>query len=412
MGAVLSAFNGTRKSYYKNVQFPVGKYLHALIYADIIVVDDTTLRYVRSSSFTNSLTEFPEKNGADQFLVPESALCLLASTTVVKSDAIAREIQNEFKAIWNNLLNHIESPLSSALGQPLEDVFTKVLRMRILSTHLKEVNPGQTNLKDLLAIDMSAIKYTIGGKPYNPAKISKAGKSVVQDSVNKKLDKWEAVTFDRAGPVVKSRAKEVLLSNLLSCEILVPKVVRLEEIWSSIENITDWKESIKAIDSSLELDKPQPNNDHCDLMLFAKMVLSSWWQTKISGDEIVIVFEEKSRGEDNDSNRIWWGHFIQQGKAGKEKGPYDQYEKFCQAVASITVSDLEGDRGYLRALMEGRFIYVYVTTHAGPTVYLAAQDLPHIQSNSLGVLVLNREVTQRILGVTFDVYALTRSVMM
>ena len=82
-------------------------------------------------------------------------------------------------------------------------------------------------------------------------------------------------------------------------------------------------------------------------------------------------------------------------------------------MASITESDLEGDRGYLRALMEGRFIYVYVTTHDGPTVYLTSQDLPHIQSNSLGVLVLNREVTQRILGVTFyDVYALTRSAIM
>jgi hypothetical protein len=80
-------------------------------------------------------------------------------------------------------------------------------------------------------------------------------------------------------------------------------------------------------------------------------------------------------------------------------------------VASITESDLEDDQGgYLRALKEGRFIFVYATMHdEGPTVYLTAQDLPHIQSNSLGVLVLNRDVAKRILGTIFDVYALTRS---
>ena len=133
-------------------------------------------------------------------------------------------------------------------------------------------------------------------------------------------------------------------------------------------------------------------------------------QTKIGRDQIVLVFEEKSKAENSVSNNSWLGHFIQQGKNGQDKGPYDQYGKFCQAVASITESDLEDDQGgYLRALKEGRFIFVYATTHEGPTVYLTAQDLPHIQSNSLGVLVLNRDVAERILGTIFDVYALTRS---
>eukprot|EP01036_Dinobryon_divergens_P040129 gene40129-53013_t len=115
--------------------------------------------------------------------------------------------------------------------------------------------------------------------------------------------------------------------------------------------------------------------------------------TKVGSDEIVLVFKEKSTG---DSYEIWWGHFTQ-GQAGeKEKGPYDQHGKFCQAVASITESDLEGDTGgYLRALKEGRFIYVYMTTHGGPLVYLTAQDLPDIKCDSLGVLVLNQEVTKR-----------------
>eukprot|EP01035_Chromulina_nebulosa_P024320 gene24320-biopygen15855 len=78
--------------------------------------------------------------------------------------------------------------------------------------------------------------------------------------------------------------------------------------------------------------------------------------------------------------------------------------------AGITESDLEGDKaGYLRALQEGRFIYVYVTTHGGPSVYLTAEDVHGSPSNSLGVLVLNQEVTKRILGPIYDVYALTRS---
>jgi hypothetical protein len=148
-------------------------------------------------------------------------------------------------------------------------------------------------------------------------------------------------------------------------------------------------------------------------MMFFRMLASGTTSpppTQVGPDEIVLVFEEKSKGENNDSNEVWWGHFIQ-GKTG-EKGPYDQHGKFCQAVASITESDLEGDTGgYLRALKEGRFIYVYVTTHGGPTVYLTAEDFPDIMCDFLGVLVLSREVTKRILGSIFDVYALTRSAM-
>ena len=70
--------------------------------------------------------------------------------------------------------------------------------------------------------------------------------------------------------------------------------------------------------------------------------------------------------------------------------------------------------------MEGRFLYVYVTTHPGPSVYLAAEDLHGIVAQETkspspyqGVLVLSRDVTKDILGATlFDVYdELTRSMM-
>ena len=91
---------------------------------------------------------------------------------------------------------------------------------------------------------------------------------------------------------------------------------------------------------------------------------SSSLRSTISPDEmIVLFFEDKSRGEDSDRNQPWWGHFIQANAAQGEKGPYDQYAKFCEVVGSITESDLEDDQGgYLRALMEGRFLLMYVTT--------------------------------------------------
>ena len=449
MAAVLSAFDRMlRQSSYADARFPVGKYLHALINEKLVDMDDTALQLIRSSSFTNSVTDFPACRGFYQQLVPESILCLLAtsasSSAVVNADgdaAIARAIQDEFKAIWANLLNHLTTcpPLLPPL---LVDLLARVLRTRILSMHLREHRPGSTTLQALLAIENishEGIKYTTGEGPYSAAKISSTGKTVVQAGVKRNLlKKWEAATFEHAG--IESYGKEDFLQDLLTREIIVPGgFLDMEPLPSSSSSsnsssgvdLTAWKESIRAIDtdSNLVLKEPRPNttnDDHCNnLMLFGKMALTSRFSrssssssssssntasTSSSSDDrekIIVVFEE---GENNgDSNQIWRGHFIQQGKAGKEKGPYDRYEKFCQAVASITESDLEGDRGYLRALKEGRFIYVYVTTHAGPMVYLAPQDLPHIQTNSLGVLVLNRDVTKRIMRATYDVYALTRS---
>jgi hypothetical protein len=117
MGAVLSAFDRRRRvSCYADVRFPVGKYLHALINDEAIDVDSTVLQYVRSSTFTNSITQFPDSQYQNQILVPESALCLIANATeVVSNDFIAKAIQKEFNAIWGKLMGHITSPESSAL---------------------------------------------------------------------------------------------------------------------------------------------------------------------------------------------------------------------------------------------------------------------------------------------------------
>jgi hypothetical protein len=401
MGAVISEFEGYVRACYPDLPFPAGIYLHALMHKQKLAMDDTTLEYIRYSTFTNSITEFPGRKKENRLIVPESALSILVNTGEVE-DVHRREIQKGFQEIWVNLIQS----LSSASGQPLEDVFARVLRMRLLSTHLKEHNRGHTTLKDLLAIDVDKIKYTIGGAPYNAAKIYPSGDFVLQDSIKKSFQQWEGDTFDSVQQIDENLAKKQFLSNLLSQSIIVPTAVVSDSIWSSRRR-PEWKKAIRATTSSLVLREPKPNDDHCNLMLFIKMMLNMTASPECGRNEIVLVFEEKSGAENSVTDKRWWGHFVH-----KEKGPYDQYAKFSAAVASITEEDLEGDHGgYLRALKEGRYLYIYVTTHTGPSVYLAPEDLPHISSNSLGVLVLSRNETQRIMGATFDVYALTRSVL-
>lgn len=159
-----------------------------------------------------------------------------------KYSSIDKATQKEFKDIWSNLLmNHIKA-YSSKLGQPLDDGASD-----------EDSSPGQTTLMDLLAIDMSAIKYTIGGAPYNAAKISATEDYVVQGDVRKKnLEQWEAETFELlVSESDESIAKEQALSNLLSCKIIVPTaVVRLDKL-SSSRNLTTWKKSIRAVGADL-----------------------------------------------------------------------------------------------------------------------------------------------------------------
>jgi len=124
--------------------------------------------------------------------------------------------------------------------------------------------------------------------------------------------------------------------------------------------------------------------------------------TKVGRDEIVLILEQTSRAENSSSNKVWWGHFIE----GRTRRVH-----MINPISSARQWHRErlGGRPRRRLHVGAEGGYVYVTTHDGPTVYLAAQDLPRIQSYSLGVLVLNRDVTKRILGTTFDLYALTRS---
>ena len=127
------------------------------------------------------------------------------------------------------------------------------------------------------------------------------------------------------------------------------------------------KADVKSFDSSVLIAKPQPSNDHCDSMLLLKVPCSTVAVGTSPEEEIVLVFKEASKTEENKNNEVWVGHFAQ----GSQKS-YHQYCKFCDAVSTISDEDLAGDNGYLRALKDGRFLYVYVTT---PSVYLTSEDL-------------------------------------
>ena len=228
-----------------------------------------------------------------------------------------------------------------------------------------------------------------------------------QDGVNRSLAEWTANTFESFGRDPANRRKSHLLNEILSRTILVPPDRLIVETVVSSRNRQSWKEYVKRIDQTLSVMKPWSSDDHCDLMLFKNR------SSLVSRDEIVVVFEEKSKEEGSDNNEVWLEHFYQD-KDGSHP-PSEQYFKFCAATSIIVEEDLDGDGGFLRALKEGRFLYVYLTTHPGPNVYLTSEDLKGIAAtNSSGLLaqlvLMNRDVTKNILGITFDVYALARSV--
>jgi len=186
------------------------------------------------------------------------------------------QIKHEIDLIWSELKNHILSPFPFTKGQPLEDAFQSVLRMRFLSMHLKVDGMGQTTLCDLLAVDLNAIMFTIGGRPYNTAKMIKGLSTFQQDGVNRSMTQWMSNTFEVAKKSAASTEKQTLLKQLLSRTVLVSETdCMITGIGSSVEDKSQWKADIKRITSRVLIAKPQPNNDHCDLMTFMKMLPSS-----------------------------------------------------------------------------------------------------------------------------------------
>ena len=399
ISAVLSFYGSLYARFIPSEPFPAGKYLHALVNGIPIATDISILYRVQRSGFTNSITSFDQSLDSDkgEAIVLEAALSLLALEKVWNC-----EIKKEIDAIWKGLKDRILSDSGTAGSRALEDIFPRVLRMRLLSMHLKECNRGTTTLSELFAIDTKSIMCTIGGGPYDAA-TSRGEDSFEQgDGVLRNAEEWVAHTFEREMDSPVSARKIETLRKLLNQPIVLPEDIEIVSMAKSVS--TPWKVDIASISFSFVMFE-MPARFHCDLMLFLQTSQDHMAPATYSGDEMVVFIDWKSVDESTDT-KVWHGH-----RWSKDDRPYHRYLQFCEAVATITEADLVGDRGYLRALMERRFLYVYVTTHPGPSVYLAAEDLD--ETKSQGVLVLSRDVTKDILGSTlFDVYdELTRSMM-
>lgn len=150
-----------------------------LLWVNIIAVDNTVLQYVRRSAFTNSISSFYVAKAAtnEYSIFPESSLSLLACADSGKllANKNEKKIKEEFvEAVWNDLKTNILSKRgTTAKGQVvLEDIFPRVLRMRLLSTHLKGRKKRQSTLMELFAIDINSIMCTVGSRPYNAANTS------------------------------------------------------------------------------------------------------------------------------------------------------------------------------------------------------------------------------------------------
>ena len=218
LDAILKRYETLKKAYYPRLAFPVGKHLHALINSKPVAFDAATLEYVRRSSFTNSITTFPRPGTDEIEVVPESALSLLADANLFKTLSVTStcydtEIKDELDHLWSQLKSHIQSPVADK-GQALEDAFSSVLRMRILSMHLKDGSmKGQTNLLDLLAIDMKKVLFTVGGRPYNVAKTT-PHKGFEQDGVLKSAADWMSNTFELGQKTASTMKKNEQLKHL------------------------------------------------------------------------------------------------------------------------------------------------------------------------------------------------------
>eukprot|EP01036_Dinobryon_divergens_P024264 gene24264-32699_t len=331
MAAVLSSYESQMHVRYPTVKFPIGKYLYALIHGKPVALDNITLGLIRTSTFTNSIAQFQEVSKPD--IVLKSALSLWGDVKFFESapSFYEEQIKLEIDHIWMALKMHVQSPA------PLK------------GTVLDEEGKGTTSLLKLLAIDINAVMYTYGGKPYIAAATTVAAKGTKkdevagkeQDGVNRSLAEWTANTF---------------------------------ELPMYHEQSFDKRDRLFV---SLSVMKPIPDNDHCNLILFNNR------SSVVSKDEIVVVFNKKSKEEGSDNNEVWLGHFY---KDNQDKNcsqrPYEQYFKFCAARSRITEDDLDGDNGFLGALKEGRFVYVYVTTHPGPNAYLTPEDLNGIAATN------------------------------
>lgn len=148
-------------------------------------------------------------------IIPESSLSLLARSDIGKTltNKYEKTIKEEFDAIWNDLKTHLLSEKGTAKGQALLEIFPRVLRMRLLSTHLKGEKKGRTTLKELFAVDLKSIMCTVEGRPFHAATTTSRKNSLLQDGARR--SGWK---------IPSSLTKVIHLEEILNRPILLSDV--------------------------------------------------------------------------------------------------------------------------------------------------------------------------------------------
>ncbi len=138
-----------------------------------------------------------------------------------------------------------------------------------------------------------------------------------------------------------------LLQNLF-----IPPTISETEILiqSGNDNETEWKQDISSIDNSFAIILPNEtavNQESCDFCIFCEL----------GGREKFVVFVDAksvNEAEVDPNKKFCKEHFA--------TPPYRQYLRMRDRIARISSNDLQNDNGFLRALVEDRYLYIYATT--------------------------------------------------
>jgi hypothetical protein len=414
---LLSIFKTKTKLRYPDVSFPKGLYLHALLTGTPITVDSQFLAFVRFSTFTNSIQDL---SFVSSKLVPEALPYLLLSNVdcILSFNYDEEVIYDLMRSVLDATKKTLSDPDANR-GWLLKQVFENVFYARIISMRLKVKEPGVTCLKDVLGLNLSNDVFEC--LPQNLPIVTFNRKNASNqlsrsDGENVDINNWFNTVFKYHMYMSNSSPLLAILCQPFTIDGTYDNVPGLIE--SGNRNVSLWKKDIKALAGGFYFKLPNeegPEKESCDAYLFVELPDPSTGTLK----KYVLFIDLKSlvETETDPQKRFFLGHFHET-THDKTILPYSQYGEMRKRVNSIVDADLEGDNGYLTALKEGRYLFVYITTHEGRSVYVTPNNLAaiyplslqHNESKSLGVIVLNRAVTQKILGPSFESYILPRSV--
>mmetsp|Transcript_15082 Transcript_15082/g.13627 ORF Transcript_15082/g.13627 Transcript_15082/m.13627 type:complete len:830 (+) Transcript_15082:96-2585(+) len=383
---------------YPDSIFPKGLYLYALVFGDPISVDGTVLELVECSAYINQLTEFSNNPFK---IIPQGNYVFLNVALEMTSESTIqrRSIEDELREVFKLLSNYIITGYGKPSGDLLESILMKWIRIRLLCSRLQYQNNDDeitySSLQELFGLtEKSILTKHPKRTQINPYKR--------QDPSDLDLLRNNDVNAD-------------YLMELYTSKFPVNKLVRQPNVISSVYSISSWKIDIKNVNAeSVAILKPysenKSTNEHYDLGLFVPfnnnyhlVVIDSK-----SVDEIPLVVKSSST-------------ILRK----KDKPLYYQYFDLCNLQNEISEEEVRdlNSTNYLRAMYEGKWLYIYQTSYNGPNIFLQRDDFideiglndtdvyhkkkPNLRYGS--VLIINRETTLNYLGFISDAYRVVRN---